>query len=163
MQASSICNLELQMGQIVEELKNRKRGSPPSNTKAPRNSRNSSKKQCQVVTLRSQKPLTELPWLEKEDWVKRTIDNKTDQATNQFTTNHSFKQERKHSSTHDKQDDAWRISSKKTTLTSASFDTRSSPYPHMLRKRKNDEGQFQRFLDVLKQLHINIPLVDALE
>lgn len=35
-QASSIRNLELQMGQIVGELKNRQIGSLPSNTKAPR-------------------------------------------------------------------------------------------------------------------------------
>ncbi|XP_022147177.1 uncharacterized protein LOC111016189 [Momordica charantia] len=29
--------------------------------------------------------------------------------------------------------------------------------------KKNQETQFRKFLDILKQLHINIPLVDALE
>ncbi|XP_038885952.1 uncharacterized protein LOC120076255 [Benincasa hispida] len=36
------------------------------------------------------------------------------------------------------------------------------PFPSMLRK-KYDSKQFQRFLDVLRQLHINIPLIEALE
>ncbi|XP_060960732.1 uncharacterized protein LOC115723603 [Cannabis sativa] len=36
------------------------------------------------------------------------------------------------------------------------------PFPQRLKKQQ-DDGQFQRFLDVLKQLHINIPLGEALE
>lgn len=42
-EASSIRILELQMGQIAEELKNRQRGSLASNTEAPRNAGNSNK------------------------------------------------------------------------------------------------------------------------
>ncbi|XP_062085911.1 uncharacterized protein LOC133792018 [Humulus lupulus] len=36
------------------------------------------------------------------------------------------------------------------------------PFPQQFQKQQQD-GQFRRFLDVLKQLHINIPLVEALE
>ncbi|XP_060972168.1 uncharacterized protein LOC115696816 [Cannabis sativa] len=36
------------------------------------------------------------------------------------------------------------------------------PFPQRFKKQQ-DDGQFWRFLDVLKQLHINIPLVEALE
>ncbi|XP_038874256.1 uncharacterized protein LOC120066987 [Benincasa hispida] len=36
------------------------------------------------------------------------------------------------------------------------------PFPSRLRK-KDDSKQFQRFLDVLRQFHINIPLIEALE
>ncbi|KAJ9561910.1 hypothetical protein OSB04_007070 [Centaurea solstitialis] len=36
------------------------------------------------------------------------------------------------------------------------------PYPQRLRNQK-EEVQFKKFLDVFKQLHINIPLVEALE
>ena len=36
------------------------------------------------------------------------------------------------------------------------------PFPQRLQKKQQDK-QFQKFLDVLKQLHINIPLVEALE
>ena len=40
--------------------------------------------------------------------------------------------------------------------------TMRPPFPQRL-KKKNDEGQFKKFLNVLKQLHINILLVEALE
>ncbi|KAL5543197.1 hypothetical protein UlMin_010907 [Ulmus minor] len=36
------------------------------------------------------------------------------------------------------------------------------PFPQRFKKQQQDH-QFRRFLDVLKQLHINIPLVEALE
>ncbi|XP_061370602.1 uncharacterized protein LOC133313267 [Gastrolobium bilobum] len=36
------------------------------------------------------------------------------------------------------------------------------PFPQRLQKQKQDH-QFRKFLDLLKQLHINIPFVDALE
>ncbi|XP_038895761.1 uncharacterized protein LOC120083927 [Benincasa hispida] len=38
----------------------------------------------------------------------------------------------------------------------------NAPFPRRLMK-KNDEHQFKRFLELLKQLHINIPLIEALE
>ncbi|XP_038895911.1 uncharacterized protein LOC120084082 [Benincasa hispida] len=38
----------------------------------------------------------------------------------------------------------------------------NAPFPRHLMK-KNDEHQFKRFLELLKQLHINIPLMEALE
>lgn len=100
------------MGQIAGELKNRQQGSLPSNTEAPRNLGSSSKEQCQMVTIQSGKPLTEHPRPEKKDLAKRPIDNSIDQSTNQPTNNHSPEKEKEHSSTHDKQDDALRISSR---------------------------------------------------
>lgn len=36
------------------------------------------------------------------------------------------------------------------------------PFPRRLQKKTND-AQFKKFLDILHQLHINIPFVDALE
>ncbi|XP_061344398.1 uncharacterized protein LOC133290339 [Gastrolobium bilobum] len=36
------------------------------------------------------------------------------------------------------------------------------PFPQRLQKQKQDT-QFRKFLDLLKQLHVNIPFVDALE
>ena len=41
-------------------------------------------------------------------------------------------------------------------------DTLRIPYPQTLRK-SNLDGQFTKFLEVFKKLHINIPFVDALE
>ncbi|KAJ9536341.1 hypothetical protein OSB04_un000477 [Centaurea solstitialis] len=41
-------------------------------------------------------------------------------------------------------------------------DLRELPFPQRL-KAKNMDTQFKKFLDIFKQLHINIPLVEALE
>ncbi|XP_038891614.1 uncharacterized protein LOC120081004 [Benincasa hispida] len=38
----------------------------------------------------------------------------------------------------------------------------NAPFPRCLMK-KNDEQQFKHFLELLRQLHINIPLIEALE
>ncbi|KAJ9541977.1 hypothetical protein OSB04_028483 [Centaurea solstitialis] len=48
----------------------------------------------------------------------------------------------------------------KTTIPSSV--SRYVPYPQRLRNQK-EEIQFKKFLDVFKQLHINIPLVEAIE
>ncbi|XP_038904353.1 uncharacterized protein LOC120090709 [Benincasa hispida] len=37
------------------------------------------------------------------------------------------------------------------------------PFPQRLKKKKNDEVQYQHFMDMLKQLHINIPFTEAIE
>ncbi|KAJ9535384.1 hypothetical protein OSB04_un001506 [Centaurea solstitialis] len=42
------------------------------------------------------------------------------------------------------------------------FDLQNLPFPQRV-KPKNVDDQFKKFLDVFKQLHINIPLVEALE
>lgn len=47
-------NLENQMGQLANELRNRPQGALPSDTENPRNT---SKEQCKIVTLRSGKEL----------------------------------------------------------------------------------------------------------
>ncbi|KAJ9544806.1 hypothetical protein OSB04_024513 [Centaurea solstitialis] len=46
--------------------------------------------------------------------------------------------------------------------TNPSLVSRYIPYPQRLRNQK-EEIQFKKFLDVFKQLHINIPLVEAIE
>lgn len=53
-QATAIQNLEVQMGQIAIELKNRLQGALPTTTET---SKGSGKEQCQVVTLWSGKIL----------------------------------------------------------------------------------------------------------
>ncbi|XP_038891696.1 uncharacterized protein LOC120081090 [Benincasa hispida] len=37
------------------------------------------------------------------------------------------------------------------------------PFPQRLKKKKNDEVQYHRFINMLKQLHINIPFTKAIE
>ncbi|KAA0041246.1 uncharacterized protein E5676_scaffold32G00540 [Cucumis melo var. makuwa] len=57
-QASSIKNLELQLGQLFSNISRRPKGSLPSNTETPNQVGGSGKEKCQVVTLRSRRNLT---------------------------------------------------------------------------------------------------------
>ncbi|KAL5578416.1 hypothetical protein UlMin_020115 [Ulmus minor] len=98
-QAASLRNLENQVGQLANELKNRPPGTLPSNTESPKRD---GKEHCKAITLRGGKTL-EGPEI-----------NEKNPKELQF-------------------------------------------------KKQQQDHQFRRFLDVLKQLHINIPLVEALE
>ncbi|XP_038889239.1 uncharacterized protein LOC120079130 [Benincasa hispida] len=37
------------------------------------------------------------------------------------------------------------------------------PFPRRLKKKQKDEVQYHRFLEILKQIHINIPFIEAIE
>lgn len=55
-QAASLRNLENQVGQLANELKNRPQGTLPSNTETPHRNR---KEHCKAITLRGGKTLEE--------------------------------------------------------------------------------------------------------
>ncbi|KAM6594465.1 hypothetical protein CsatA_002168 [Cannabis sativa] len=106
-QAASLRNLEVQLGQLANDLKNRPQGTLPSDTENPRRD---GKEHCKAVTLRSGKIIeSNVAAKGKKPLQKPPL-----------------------------------------------------PFPQRFKKQQ-DDGQFRRFLDVLKQLHINIPLVEALE
>ena len=50
-QAASIKNLELQMGQIANDISRQPKGTLPSNTEIPIQGGSSGKEKCQAVTL----------------------------------------------------------------------------------------------------------------
>ncbi|XP_062104029.1 uncharacterized protein LOC133815176 [Humulus lupulus] len=112
-QAASLRNLENQVGQLANELRNRPHGTLPSDTENPRNASN---EHCKAVTLRSGKELE---------------NSKTNYGHEGEPSSIQINQE----------------IHKDAELPS---------------KQKLD-SQFKKFLDMLKQLHINIPLVEALE
>jgi len=35
------------------------------------------------------------------------------------------------------------------------------PYPHLGKKKKNEEGQFKKFMELFSQLQVNIPFGEA--
>lgn len=152
------------MDQIAGELKNRQKTSLASNTEAQRNAGNSGKKQYQTVTLRSGKPMTKLRRLGKKTSMTQTTDISNDQLHSQPTTDSPTDLTEEHTnSTPQKQVNAQRTQSGKSASTSAPTELQTSPYPQRLRNKKNDEGKFWCFLDMLRQLHINIPLLEVLE
>ncbi|XP_062093791.1 uncharacterized protein LOC133799817 [Humulus lupulus] len=112
-QAASLRNLETQLGQLANELRNRPQGTLPSDKENPRKY---GKEHCKAVTLRSGKN------------VELTEDNSIppQNATGEPTSKPP------------------------------------PPFPQRFQRKQQDD-QFRKFLDVLKQLHINIPLVEALD
>ncbi|XP_062114277.1 uncharacterized protein LOC133825335 [Humulus lupulus] len=109
-QTTSLRNLENQVGQLANDLRNRPQGSLPNDTENPRNP---GKGHCKVITLCSGKELEAL----KKNYV------------------------------HEKEP------------SSIQNEARVKGNQEISRK----DNQFKKFMDVLRQLHINILLVDALE
>ncbi|KAM6575407.1 hypothetical protein CsatA_023734 [Cannabis sativa] len=143
-QAASLRNLEVQLGQLANDLKNRPQGTLPSDTENPRRD---GKEHCKAVTLRSGKIIEsnvaatgskEPSSIQKEGEMKKKPATSAAEIPPVVTAS--------------SQHSAAEKSLQKPPL----------PFPQRFKKQQHD-GQFQRFLDVLKQLHINIPLVEALE
>ncbi|XP_062075567.1 uncharacterized protein LOC133779647 [Humulus lupulus] len=116
-QAASLRNLENQVGQLANELRNRPHGTLPSDTENPRSI---GKEHCKAVTLRNGKELEK----DKTESGHEGIPQHCQPAS--------------------------------------SISKKPPPFPQRFQKQKLD-SQFKKFLDMLKQLHINIPLVEALE
>ncbi|XP_062093732.1 uncharacterized protein LOC133799748 [Humulus lupulus] len=147
-QAASLRNLETQLGQLANELRNRPQGTLPSDTENPRRD---GKEQCKAITLRNGKNL-ELT----EDNCKRN----SEPTSIQSSVDKGDKTVNSKNSNGDPEAIAAAIPQQNATVKPMSKPP--PPFPQCFQKQQQD-GQFRRFLDVLKQLHINIPLVDVLE
>ncbi|XP_039123368.1 uncharacterized protein LOC120259985 [Dioscorea cayenensis subsp. rotundata] len=137
---ASIQSLENQVGQLARANSERPPGSLPSNTK------NNPREHLKAVTLRSGKQVearAEEGSSTKHNGVAAREDPKSSESEIEGVK--------------EKQDEGTiqlptpRIPEYKPV----------TPYPARLRQDK-DEAQFKKFLNVFKQLHINIPLVEAL-
>ena len=150
--SASLRNLENQLGQIASALSNRPQGSLLSNTKNPRRD---GKEQCQAILLRSGKhlkPLSKSKVVHKEPTSIQENLEQTQQQEEPVT------------------DQKARLFQNATAPASAQHSATAEnsnirpppPFPQRFQQQHKDK-QFRKFLDVLKQLHINISLVEALE
>ncbi|XP_038888341.1 uncharacterized protein LOC120078183 [Benincasa hispida] len=129
------------VGQIASELKSRQPGVLPSNTETPGN--NNGKKQCHAVTLRCGKALEE-----------RKMNPRNSSPSKERITRSMDQEERTPETT---------SHSELSTSNAGKLEVPlNAPFPRRLMK-KNDEQQFKRFLELLRQLHINIPLIESLK
>nr|XP_017227786.1 PREDICTED: uncharacterized protein LOC108203384 [Daucus carota subsp. sativus] len=137
-QAASLRNLENQAGQLANELRNGPHGTLPSDTEKPKGVGN---EHCKAMTLKNGKVLG-----------NATTDSKQDDSVEL--------------SGNEENSEGKEIENDKVSPPKASSEKShihpQPPYPQRFQKQKHDV-QFKKFLDVLKQLHINIPLVEALE
>ncbi|KAL5563618.1 hypothetical protein UlMin_033365 [Ulmus minor] len=149
-QAASLRNLENQVGQLANELKNRPPGTLPSNTESPKRD---GKEHCKAITLRGGKTLEapEIKEKNQKDLVSRQEEENNEQG--------NFEEESKEAEKSGEKSGA-----NAAAMPQQNFQQKRPPppFPQRFQKQQQDQ-QFRRFLDVLKQLHINIPLVEALE
>ncbi|XP_062103792.1 uncharacterized protein LOC133814906 [Humulus lupulus] len=143
-QEASLRNLEMQLDQLANEMKTRPQGSLPSDTENPRRD---GKEHCKAIQLRNGKNLGNSEEIQGSgEPTSIQSEGETSNKTAQEIT------ETSPVATAKGQQTAPVNSGPKPPL----------PFPQRFRKQQQD-GQFRKFLDVLKQLHINIPLVEALE
>lgn len=141
-QQASIKNLEQQVGQIATALSGRAQGTLPSNTET------NPKEQVKVITIRSGVQLPEMhvkrptTVIEKAPTMDEEQVDELDKAAEENQVESS---------------DSPQV--KATTPIKAYVPP--IPFPQRLQKHKLDK-QFQKFLDVFKKLHINIPFAETL-
>lgn len=148
-QAASLRNLENQVGQLANELRTRPHGALPSDTENPKRD---GKEHCKAIALKNGKEL-EMP-MSKPKQVAEPSSIQSSAENKEETEISSLPKP---------------ISAQNTTAFLPQQNSpemqklrQQPPFPQRLQKKQQDK-QFQKFLDVLKQLHINIPLVEALE
>ncbi|XP_062075151.1 uncharacterized protein LOC133779175 [Humulus lupulus] len=142
-QETSLRNLETQDGKLANELRNRPRGALPSDMENPRNMGN---EHCKAMNLRSGNGLENS---KKSAWHK----GEPPSIQNNEKVSEDAKNSRKLAS-------AQNVAA--FELPQSSPEIQKLLFPQRFEKQKQ-ESQFKRFLDMLKQLHINISLVEALE
>ena len=147
-QAASLRSLENQLGQLANALNTRPQGSLPSDTENPRRE---GKEQCKAISLRSGKELEQpevKPRQQREHSSIQETKEKEEEVEELKKQNNAT--------------DRNAAASLQQSCTEQQNSRPPPPFPQRLHKQQQDK-QFKRFLDVLKQLHINVPLVEALE
>ncbi|KAJ9546604.1 hypothetical protein OSB04_019147 [Centaurea solstitialis] len=147
---ATLRGLETQMSQLaneVSELKGRPPGTLPSNTENPRNG---SKEFVKAVTLRSSDGLVDIPITQSEEETSHAFDK------NKFPT--LFPPTKVTPSESDVPSTS--VAPPKASSTPAVLEPVVVQPPLSL---PSPQVRFKKFLDIFKQLHINISLVEALE
>ncbi|XP_017974466.1 PREDICTED: uncharacterized protein LOC108661548 [Theobroma cacao] len=135
---ASLRNLEIQMGQLANSINSKPQGALPSDTQVNPNG----KEQCNAVTLRSGKEVGGVNEKSTESSKERRNDDKAiveKEVEEEKTDNGQAKNQGNSEANYP-----------------------PPPFPQRLKKQKLDK-QFEKFLNVFKKLHINIPFAEALE
>ncbi|KAK8600623.1 hypothetical protein V6N12_050476 [Hibiscus sabdariffa] len=150
---ATLKSLETQVGQISQILNTRPIGGFPSDTEV---AKGATYKQCKAITKRSGKILeptskqrgtTANPSAATDAPVKADEPAKAEEDHNEPTNTHTGESSAEPS--HTKSDMLEKIRP-------------PPPFPQRLKKQEQDY-QFKKFFDIFKQVHINLPLVEALQ
>ncbi|XP_017970395.1 PREDICTED: uncharacterized protein LOC108660654 [Theobroma cacao] len=116
-------------------------GDGHSNDQCPYNSNQSSKEQCQAITLRNGKEI--------EGVNEKVVETENEHVDNERICEKESEVEQKE-----------KVKAKNQGVSQVIHPP--PPFPQRLQKQKL-EKQFQKFINVFKKLHINIPFAEALE
>ncbi|KAK8628618.1 hypothetical protein V6N13_009204 [Hibiscus sabdariffa] len=150
---ATLKSLETQVGQISQILSSRPIGGFPSDTKV---SKGATHEQCKAITTRSGKILTQTS--KKRGTAASPLtaidtpaeaNEPTQTSEDHCEPHNTTKGESLAESSHVKSDKSEEIKP-------------PPPFPQRLKKQEQDY-QFKKFFDILKQVHINLPLVEALQ
>ncbi|KAH9769701.1 hypothetical protein KPL71_012115 [Citrus sinensis] len=174
-QAVSLRNLENQMGQLATAMTSRTQGSLPSNTEDPKKE---SKEHCKVINLRSGKNVDTPVDVTKNEMkfnsaqkphkngsmLQQALHQDTGYMSQAITTAEEILPEHAEKEVATPAATTCIKPNKQNLISSEATQQfrHPSPFPQRFQKQKQDK-QFSKFLEVLKQLHINIPFVEALE
>ncbi|KAH9781214.1 hypothetical protein KPL71_008370 [Citrus sinensis] len=174
-QAVSLRNLENQMGQLATTMSSKTQESLPSNTEDPKRE---SKEHCKVINLRSGKNVDTPVDVTKNEMKFNSAQkppqngSMLQQAPHQDTgymsqataTAEEIQPEQVEKEVATPVATAYTKPNKQSLIPPEATQQFRHPPPFPQRfQKQNQDKQFSKFLEVLKQLHINIPFVEALD
>ncbi|KAK8684709.1 hypothetical protein V6N13_040725 [Hibiscus sabdariffa] len=156
--SSSLRALEGQVGQIASALQERQQGCLPSDTEV---TKVHNKEHCSALTLRSG---TQINVQDKFGGKNEGDSNPiTKKAEEELQEEALVEKDKCEGSTSEPAEVANKNATAKAIPTPAVEEVRPPPpFPQRLKKHK-DDIQFKKFVDILDQLHINVPFLEAVE
>ncbi|KAK8658757.1 hypothetical protein V6N13_036951 [Hibiscus sabdariffa] len=150
---ATLKSLETQVGQISQILNTRLIGGFPSDTEV---AKGATHEQCKAITTRSGKFL-----------IQTSNQRGTAASPSAATDTHAeadepVKTSEDHSDPHNTNKGESSAESNHSQRDKSEDIRPPPPFPQRLKKQKQDY-QFKKFFDILKQVHINLPLVEALK
>ncbi|XP_058746038.1 uncharacterized protein LOC131618899 [Vicia villosa] len=163
---AAIKNLENQVGQLAKQLSEQQPGASFS-----ANTQTNPKEHCKAIVTRSGKEVNsgvnEEVIVEDEEEIivedeeeEVTVENEGEKSEEKIEEE-LVEKERKEKEEREKKDKKVKRN-KKINENVSTIPLQHLPYPHV-QSRKEDARRYARFMDVFKQLHINIPFSKALE
>ncbi|KAK9018763.1 hypothetical protein V6N11_033810 [Hibiscus sabdariffa] len=157
-QEAALKSLENQVGQIFQVLKSRPIGGFPSDTEV---AKGATHEQCKAVSTRSRKVLK--PPTEDRKGEATVANSKVASDTDIPATVDTPASANKDHNIPSEPEEAEITSVAPQPRRDTLEEQRPPPpFPQRLRKQKH-EYQYKKFFDILKQVHINLPLVEALQ
>ncbi|KAK8540179.1 hypothetical protein V6N12_046470 [Hibiscus sabdariffa] len=155
---SSLRALENQVGQIAQALQVRPQGGLPSDTEV---TKRKGKEQCSALTLRSGTTINKDVEFGGEENIEATLSSTQKESEVPDKLNEEEGREGIQS-TKPSRGQCVDATAKAVPTQSAEDVRPPPPFPQRLKKHKEDT-QFKKFVDILDQLHIDVPFLEAID